>query len=239
MPKPGKLYLVPMNLGESINELVIPAGVRAKAITIQHWVAESAKTSRRFLRDIGTTIPLNDLLFEELNKHTPPEAIERMLLPIINGHDLGLMSEAGCPAVADPGALLVEAAHRKGIQVVPFTGPSSILLTLMASGFNGQQFAFHGYLPIDKAARKKAIQQMEAESRQHNRTQLFIETPFRNDALLTDCIQILNPASRLCIGVDLTLESEFIRSQTVLDWRKQKPESIHKRLAVFALYAGK
>lgn len=239
MPKPGKLYLVPMNLGESINELVIPAGVRAKAITIQHWVAESAKTSRRFLRDIGTTFPLNDLLFEELNKHTPPEAIERMLLPIINGHDLGLMSEAGCPAVADPGALLVEAAHRKGIQVVPFTGPSSILLTLMASGFNGQQFAFHGYLPIDKAARKKAIQQMEAESRQHNRTQLFIETPFRNDALLTDSIQILNPATRLCIGVDLTLESQFIRSQTVLDWRKQIPESIHKRLAVFALYAGK
>lgn len=239
MPKQGKLYLVPMNLGESQHELVIPAGVRAKATTILHWVAESAKTSRRFLRDLGTIHPLNDLQFEELNKHTPSDAIERMLLPIVNGHDLGLMSEAGCPAVADPGALLVEAAHRKGIQVVPFTGPSSILLTLMASGFNGQQFAFHGYLPIDKAARKKAIQQMENESRTFNRTQLFIETPFRNDALIADCIQLLNPNSRLCVGVDLTLENEWIRSQSIAEWRKHKTESIHKRLAVFALYAGK
>lgn len=233
--------LVPSDYSETAAAALaasIPATVVPLASRLKHWVVESEKESRRYLKALNREIDINALQMTLLNEHSVVRDARKWLQPALEGHDMGLMSDAGCPAVADPGALVVAEAHRLGIQVVPVTGPSSILLTLMGSGFNGQKFAFQGYLPVDKAARKKALLDLENESRQRHMTQLFIEAPYRNNQMLETAIQSLHPNTRLCIGVELTGPGEQLISQPIGQWRKNTPPDIHKRPTVFALYAG-
>jgi 16S rRNA (cytidine1402-2'-O)-methyltransferase len=231
----GTLFLVPCHLSEDNKSNILPEYTVAIAKELVHWVAENEKTARRFLRDMGTQVPLNDLKFEELTKDTRPELVKNLLSPILAGNSMGLISEAGCPAVADPGNLLVAAAHSLGIRVVPLIGPSSILMALMSSGMSGQQFTFHGYLPIDREQRKKALLELEQQSKKRKQTQIFMETPFRNDALVEDALKWLQPATRLSISVDLTGTTEWNFSGTVAQWKKMEKPSFHKRLAVFCL----
>lgn len=233
--------LVPSDYSEAAATALaasIPAAVVPLATRLKHWVVESEKESRRYLKALNREININSLQMTLLNEHSVVRDARKWLQPALEGHDMGLLSDAGCPAVADPGALVVAEAHRLGIRVVPVTGPSSILLTLMASGFNGQKFAFQGYLPVDKAARKKALLDLETESRQRNMTQLFIEAPYRNNQMLETAIQSLHPNTRLCIGVELTGENELVVSQPISQWRKSTPPNIHKRPTVFAVFAG-
>lgn len=231
----GTLFLVPCHLSEDNKSNILPEYTVAIAKELVHWVAENEKTARRFLRDMGTQVPLNDLKFEELTKDTRPELVKNLLAPILAGNSMGLISEAGCPAVADPGNLLVAAAHSLGIRVVPLIGPSSILMALMSSGMSGQQFTFHGYLPIDREQRKKALLELEQQSKKRKQTQIFMETPFRNDALVEDALKWLQPATRLSVSVDLTGTTEWNFSGTVAQWKKMGKPSFHKRLAVFCL----
>ncbi len=232
----GKLYLLPVPLADNALEASIPACVAPLAARLRHFIVESEKISRRYLKRLDRSINIDALEFHLLNEHTAASATNHYLQAALDGHDIGLMSDAGCAAIADPGALVVAQAHRSGIQVVPVTGPSSILLTLMGSGFNGQCFAFQGYLPVDKNARKHRLLELEAESRRRNMTQLFIETPYRNNQLLETLLQSCHPDTRLCIGVDLTGESESIVSQKIKAWKLAVPD-LHKRPAVFALFA--
>ncbi len=233
----GTLFLVPCHLSEDNKSNILPAYTVEIAQDLIHWVAENEKTARRFLRDMGTKVGLNDLQFSLLTKDTKPEHVKSLLQPLFEGHSVGLMSEAGCPAVADPGNILVAAAHQWGIRVVPLVGPSSILMALMASGMSGQQFAFHGYLPIDREQRKKALLELEMNAKKRKQTQIFMETPFRNDALLEDALKWLQPSTRLSASVDLTGSTEWNFSGTVAQWRKSEIPSLHKRLAVFCLLA--
>ena len=219
---PGTLYLIPTNLSEPVNPAVIlPIEVVRIAATLQYYIAENAKSARAFLKAIGVTRPMVEIQIRELDKHATTADISSMtdlIRPLLNGHDVGLVSDAGAPAVADPGALLVAAAHRHGIRVKPLVGPSSILLGLMASGLNGQCFTFHGYLTQDKADRVRQVQSLERESKQKNMTQLFIETPYRNQSLFNDLLVTLTPQTRLCIATDITGEKENIRTSTIADW---------------------
>lgn len=231
----GILYLVPCHLSEDQMATILPPSTIDIATQLTFWVAENEKTARRFLRDVGTKIPLNNLVFSELNKLTDPALVKSMLFPALEGNDLGLISEAGCPAVADPGSRLVEVAHQMGIRVVPLVGPSSILMSLMASGMNGQNFAFNGYLPIDREAKKRAILELESMAKKRKQTQIFMETPFRNDALLEECLKCLQPNTRMTISVDLTSKDEWISSGTIAQWKKREIPSLHKRLAVFCI----
>lgn len=234
----GTLYLIPVPLGATAPEAVLPAPVLAQIRPLTHFVVENAKSARAFLKAVGTAQPLQSLLLEELNEHTPQAALQKLLEPLLAGHNVGLVSEAGCPAVADPGADLVALAQQNGIRVVPLIGPSSLLLGLMASGLNGQRFAFLGYLPSKPAERAKALRDIEAESRKQRQTQLFIETPYRNrpmlDALLTTC----QPSTRLTLATDLTLPSESIVTLTIAEWKKRTPPDIERRPTVFLLLAG-
>ena len=224
-PAAGTLYLIPTQLAEPVNaELILPSVVIATALRLDYFVAENAKTARAFLKAIGIARPLTEVTIQELNKHASNEDMRELLSPLKAGHDMGLVSEAGAPAVADPGALVVAAAHAAGIRVAPLVGPSSLLLGLMASGLNGQNFAFHGYLPQDKVARGKTIQALEQESQQRKMTQLFIETPYRNQALFADLLITLAPTTRLCMASDLTGASERIVTETVAQWRKREVE---------------
>ncbi|MDD5330124.1 MAG: SAM-dependent methyltransferase [Sulfuricella sp.] len=231
----GTLYLIPTTLGESALSLVIPEEVRRIAAALDVFVAENPKTARQFLKLLEPATPLQDIQIFTLDKHTRPEQLEQFLLPALSGKDIGLVSEAGCPAVADPGALLVRLAHKKGIKVVPLVGPSSILLALMASGMNGQSFAFHGYIPIQKAERCKRITELEKESASRNQTQIFIEAPYRNQPLLEDIVQTCEPGTELCIATDLTLATEQIETRTIGAWRKSLPD-INKKPTIFLLY---
>lgn len=231
----GTLYLIPTTLGESPLSAVIPEQVRHIAASLTVFVAENPKTARQYLKQLGLAAPLQEIGIFTLDKHTPPELLEQFLQPALAGKDLGLVSEAGCPAVADPGAQLVRLAHRKGIRVVPLVGPSSILLALMASGMNGQAFAFHGYLPIPKTDRCKRIAELEKESAARNQTQIFIEAPYRNQPLLEDILQTCAPGTELCIATDLTLDSERIETRTVAEWRKGLPD-LNKKPTIFLLY---
>lgn len=233
----GKLYLIPLPLAEDCLECTIPAAVAPLAKRLKHFIVESEKISRRYLKKLDRSIHIDELQFHLLNEHTPESESRNMLKAALLGEDVGLMSDAGCPAVADPGALVVALAHQLGIQVVPLTGPNSILLTLMGSGFNGQCFAFQGYLPVDKVKRKQRLLALEAESRQKKMTMLFIETPYRNNQMLETLLQSCHPDTRLCIGTDLTAETELLQSQSVKAWQKAVPD-LHKRPTVFALYAG-
>jgi 16S rRNA (cytidine1402-2'-O)-methyltransferase len=230
----GTLYLVPVPLGESGIELALPPAVRVLAGSLQHFVVEHTKTARHFLKQIGTQTALQSLHVEILDEHTPANQLEDLLKPLLQGKNVGLMSEAGCPGVADPGSALVALAHAKGIAVHPLVGPSSILLSLMGSGLDGQRFAFQGYLPADKNGRIQRISELEKESVRQRQTQIFIETPYRNNALLADLLTTLNRHTRLCLAVDLTLSSQSIRTKVIAEWRKSPPD-LNKRPCVFLL----
>jgi len=233
----GTLYLIPVPLGPSAPQDSLPPGVLAVVRPLRHFVVEQAKSARAFLKAAGTDLPLQELQLEELNEHSRPDVLEHLLAPLRAGHDVGLLSEAGCPAVADPGADLVALAQRENIRVVPLIGPSSLLLALMASGLNGQRFAFQGYLPAKEPERSKILHELETESRKRRQTQLFIETPYRNRAMFDAILQACQGSTRLCIAADLTLPSEFIRTQTVAQWKKQTPPEIERRPTVFLLLA--
>ena len=234
----GTLYLLPVPLGPSSTDAVLPQEALAITRRLKHFVVENAKTARAVLKSLEHPTPLREIVMEELNEHTPSGVIGNFLQVIRDGHDLGLMSEAGCPAVADPGSRLVELAHREQIRVVPVVGPSSILLALMASGMNGQRFTFNGYLPAKEPDRSLALQKLENDSRRHKGVEIFIETPYRNHAMLESALQ-LKPNTRLCIACDLTLASEWIRSASIADWkRKPDAQSLDRRPAVFLLQAS-
>ena len=233
----GKLFLIPVPLGPTPPQDSLPPNVLATIRPLQHFVVEQAKTARAFLKLAGTEHPLQSLNLSELNEHTRAEEIERLLTPLYSGHDVGLLSEAGCPAVADPGANLVAAAQKAGIQVIPLIGPSSLLLSLMASGLNGQRFAFHGYLPAKEGERNKTLRDLEIESRKRQQTQLFIETPYRNRQMFDSILASCQGNTRLCVATDLTLPSESIRTQTIQQWKKQTPPEIERRPTVFLLLA--
>ncbi len=230
----GKLYLIPITMGKSSIQSVIPAEVIQKAITLRHFIVENIRTTRRYLRQLDSQFPIDDTQFYELNKHTTPEQITTYLAPLLNGNDVGVISEAGVPGVADPGAAVVELAHKNKIQVVPFVGPSSILMAVMASGLNGQNFAFNGYLPIKPNERIKHLKFLEKRSAQEQQSQLFIETPYRNNALLTDILIHCNANTKLCIACDITLESELIKTDTIYNWKKKKVD-LNKRPTIFVI----
>ena len=232
----GTLYLIPSPLGESALDAILPEQVRAIAARLDTFVVEHPKTARAFLKQIVTLTPLQQLNLLVLDEHTPETELTTLLAPLLAGKDVGLISEAGCPAVADPGANLVRLAHQKHIRVVPLSGPSSILLSLMASGLSGQHFAFHGYLPVDKTERKKKLLELEQASASRIETEIFIETPYRNRQMLEAILETCGNSTALCVEVDVTLATESIQTKTVAQWKKNLPE-IDKRPAVFLLLA--
>ncbi len=232
MTKLGKLYLIPCPLGEDAAE-TIPAYAVAILHRLTHLVAERAKTTRHFIKATNPPKPISDYQIEELNEHTPAAELENLLRPALEGHDLGVLSEAGCPGVADPGAKLVELAHRRGVEVVPLVGPSSILLALMASGMNGQSFAFHGYLSAKSPA--DDLKRLEQLANKHQQTQIFIETPYRNKAIIEQAIKVLQPSTKFCIAADLTLATQFVQTKNIAEWRKSPPTGLDKRPVVFLI----
>ena len=227
------LFAIPSPLGASI-DASLPAAALAQVRGLKDFVVENAKSARAFLGAVG--LNPRELAITELNEHTPPADVPPLLAPLREGRPLGLLSEAGCPAIADPGAALVEAAHAAGFRVVPLVGPSSIMLALMASGLEGQRFAFCGYLPRDASDRARRIKELEQRSRREHETEIFIETPYRNDALLGALLEALAPATRLCVAADLTLPTESVRTRALADWRRSRP-TLGKRPAVFLLLA--
>jgi 16S rRNA (cytidine1402-2'-O)-methyltransferase len=232
--KKGTLYLIPTTLGPGPVEAVIPAGVLDISRRLVKFIAENERTARRYLKAAGTNIPLDDLQFGILNKHTRPEEIPTLCEPLLNGFDMGLISEAGLPGIADPGAAVVAWCHRNGVHAVPGTGPSSIVLALIASGFNGQEFTFRGYLPIERRERQQALRQMEREVANSGPSQIFMETPFRNEKLLEQILENCNSTTELCIACDISLENAFIRTAAVAHWKKQKP-NLRKRPCIFII----
>ncbi|CAM4166717.1 SAM-dependent methyltransferase [Gillisia limnaea] len=230
----GKLYLIPTTLGISNPEEVLPASIKGIIEKVDHYIVENDKTARRSIKQVDQEKNQSSLKLSLLNKFTDPAELTTYLNPCKEGINVGLLSEAGCPGVADPGAEIVKLAHQIGIQVVPLVGPSSILLAMMGSGMNGQSFTFNGYLPIDKKERKQELKTLERISSERNQAQLFIETPYRNNNLLEDIKQILNPATRLCVACDLTLPSEFILTKSIMDWDKTKVD-LHKRPTIFII----
>ena len=233
----GKLFLIPTTLGDTEIDQVIPNNIQQLIPDIKHFIVENIRTTRRYLKKVNQDINIDELTFYELNKHTSPKDISTYL-DAITDHDMGIISEAGCPGVADPGADVVKIAHTKNIQVVPLVGPSSILLSLMASGFNGQNFAFNGYLPIQSDERSKKIKHLDHRSLSEGQTQLFIETPFRNMKMLEDLLQNCSPATKLCIAADISLESEYIKTMSVQAWKNNLPD-LHKRPAIFLIHREK
>ena len=229
------LYLFPITLGDTPVESVLPAYNRELMRQIRHFIVEDVRTARRFLKKVDRDIDIDALTFYPLNKHTSPEAISGYLAPLCRGEAMGVMSEAGCPAVADPGADVVAIAQRKGLKVVPLVGPSSIILSVMGSGFNGQSFAFHGYLPIETDERVKTLKLLEQRIYAENQTQLFIETPYRNHKMLEDILRTCRQQTKLCIAANLTCEGEFIQTRTIKDWRGKLPE-LSKIPCIFLLY---
>lgn len=232
----GKLYLIPNTLGDSQVVTVIPSGVLQLLHSLNHFIVEDIRNARRFLVKTGYPLKIDDIIFFELNKHTKSSDIPDFLTPCKNGIDVGIISEAGVPAVADPGALVVELAHQKAIQVIPLTGPSSILLALMASGFNGQNFAFLGYLPVEKSDLTTALKNMEIRSKREKQTQIFIETPFRNMRLFEEILKTCNPNTQLCIAKNLTTETENVRVLRVSEWKKANAD-LDKQPTVFLIQA--
>ena len=231
---PGKLYLIPTTLGDSDPLEVLPVRVHQEVERIDTYIVENEKTARRAIKRLVPNKSQPSLKLFQLNKHTDPVDVPSFLNPCKEGIDVGLISEAGCPGVADPGAEVVKIAHREGIKVVPLVGPSSILLAMMASGMNGQNFAFNGYLPIDKSARKNEIKTLERLSFEKQQAQSFIETPYRNNKMLEDLIQSLHPATRICIACDLTLATEYVVTKSASEWAKTKVD-LHKRPTIFIL----
>ncbi len=233
----GTLFLIPVPLAENASAKSFTPYLTQTINHIKEYIVENEKTARRFLREAGLTIPQSELTIHDYGKHNRDIPINEFFTGLVAGNDVGLMSEAGCPGVADPGAEIVAEAHRKRIKVVPLVGPSSILLAIMASGFSGQSFTFHGYLPIDKIERAKKIKELEALSQRNKQTQLFIETPFRNNPMLEEILRSCAPKTRLCIACDLTAESEFVQTKTIAEW-KQKVPDLHKRPTIFLLFCS-
>jgi 16S rRNA (cytidine1402-2'-O)-methyltransferase len=229
----GTLYLIPVPLAENAAAKSFTPYLVDTINGIKEYIVENEKTARKFLKEAGLKTPQSELLIHDYGKHNRDANQADFFKGILAGTDVGLMSEAGCPGVADPGADIVAKAHRMGVKVVPLVGPSSILLALMASGFNGQSFTFHGYLPIDKVERSKRIKELENQS-VNNHTQLFIETPFRNNPMLEEILKTCNPQTKLCIASNITAEEELVRTKTIADWRKQVPD-LHKKPTIFLL----
>ena len=229
------LYLIPTSLGETDLDRILPAYNNEIVNRLDFFIVEDVRTARRFLKKINPATDIDSKTIYVLNQHTRPEEIAGFLKPLSEGREVGVISEAGCPAIADPGADVVAIAQEKGFKVVPLVGPSSILLALMASGFNGQSFAFNGYLPVQPADRTKAIKRLENRAHNEKQSQIFIETPYRNMKMLQDIISVCQPSTRLCIAADITLETEFIHTKTVNDWKKQLPD-LNKRPCIFILY---
>ncbi|ESU23501.1 Uroporphyrin-III C/tetrapyrrole (Corrin/Porphyrin) methyltransferase [Flavobacterium enshiense DK69] len=227
--------MIPTTLGEMNPEEVLPHTIKRTIDFIDHYIVENEKTARRFIKSVHPEKKQPELKLFSLNKHTDVSEHNEFIKPLLEGKNMGLMSEAGCPGVADPGAVIVKLAHEKGIQVVPLVGPSSILLAMMASGMNGQSFAFNGYLPIDKSDKKTAIKNLEKLSHDKNQSQLFIETPYRNNKFLEDLLQILQPNTLLCVACDITLPTEFIKTQSVNQWKKNKVD-LHNRPCIFIIH---
>jgi 16S rRNA (cytidine1402-2'-O)-methyltransferase len=236
-PTLGTLYLIPVTLGDDMVQHVIPDYVLNVARKLEIFVVESEKSARHFLSTIKTLKPVRELNLQLLNEHTDLKSLPDLLAPLLAGQNVGLMSDAGCPAVADPGAQLVQLAHKKCIKVVPMVGPSSILLSLMASGLNGQQFAFLGYLPVEKLQRNQKLKEIEKRSASHKETQLFIETPYRNQAMLDAILQTCHAQTQLCIACDVSLATETIVTKSIANWKASPPIDIHKRPCLFLILA--
>ncbi len=234
-PRAGILYMIPSLLGDSDPTMVLPAGLTHIINSVDGFVVENEKTARGFLKKVGIAKPLQEVTLYPLNKHTTETETLDYLQLLLSGQSLGLVSEAGCPGVADPGAALVSLAQSQRVRVVPVTGPSSILLALMASGMNGQSFAFNGYLPVDKHERVKALRTLELESKRKQQTQIFIETPYRNRQVMEAMMQALTPDTHMCVAANITLPEEYIVTRTVGDWKKNLPD-IHKQPAVFLIH---
>ena len=233
----GKLYLIPVPLSEGAEQFSYTLVHHDVINRIDEYVVENEKTARKFLKSAGLTIPQSQLIIHDYGKHTRDKMdYNKVFANISKGKDIGLVSEAGCPAVADPGSDVVMEAHRRGIQVIPMVGPSSILLALMGSGFNGQKFTFHGYLPIDKGDRAKKIKDLENQSIREKSTQIFIETPFRNNQMLAELIRISKPSTKLCIAANLTSSEEFVKTKSIAEWKNSNVE-LHKIPAIFLLFA--
>lgn len=233
----GTLWLLPVALGDTRWQVCLPPATREAACRLTHFVAENAKTARTELKRMEHPVPLRELMIEQLPEKPTGADIERLIKPLSAGQDIGLMSEAGCPAVADPGALLVRCAHESGISVKPLVGPSSLLLALMASGLDGQRFAFHGYLPAREPERSSRIIELEKESADHRQTQIFIETPYRNLALFNALLAAAQPQTRLCLATDLTLAEECVTTRHIREWKAASAPHIDKRPTVFLLLA--
>lgn len=230
----GKLFLIPTTLGDTPPLEVLPISIKRAIENIDHYVVENEKSARHFIKKINSKKSQPSLQINLLNKFTEPETIPSFLDPCLAGHDVGILSEAGCPGIADPGADVVRIAHEKGIQVVPLVGPSSIFLAMMASGLNGQNFAFNGYLPIDSVDRKKAIKRLERTSKEFNQAQIFIETPYRNDKLLAELARTLTKNCKLCVACDITLPTEYIATKKASEWPNVNI-TLHKRPTIFII----
>lgn len=236
MAKSPILYLIPSIIADdTVNEVITPQ-IRSVIQNIDYYLVEDIRTARRYISSLKTGRVIEELHFEVLNKKTKPEELKALFGPAKKGKNMGILSESGCPGVADPGALAVEYAHQQNIQVTPLVGPSSILMALMSSGMNGQKFCFHGYIPIDKQEAAKVIKSLELESRKNNQTQIFIETPFRNNQLLATMLDTLHGETKLCIAKDITGNAEFIKTKPVYRWKKEKPE-LHKTPTIFLIHS--
>ena len=233
--KVGEHFHHDVTLGDVEHRRVLPEYNREVILSIRHFIVENVRTARRFLKKTEPSIVIDDLVFYELNKHTSAEAVAAYLAPLAEGESVGVISEAGCPAVADPGADVVAIAQRKGYKVVPLVGPSSILMSVMGSGFNGQSFAFHGYLPIDASQRTNAIKKLEGRIYSENQTQLFIETPYRNNKLAEELIRTCRPSTKLCIASNITCEDEYIHTRPVKEWAGKVPD-LSKKPTIFLIY---
>jgi 16S rRNA (cytidine1402-2'-O)-methyltransferase len=229
----GKIFLIPVTLGDDDYRKVIPEKVLAITRTLRIFVVEDLRSARRYLRLIDKDFPINESIFEELNEHTNESEIGHLLEPVLKGNDMGILSESGLPGIADPGALLVAIAHRKKIRIIPLVGPSSILMALISSGLNGQSFTFNGYLPVKPVERANKIRELEKKSHD-GFTQIFMETPYRNQRLLESVLSSCSNDTRLCIAVNITLPDEFIRTMTITEWKKNIPQ-INDQMAVFIL----
>ncbi|GAA3517653.1 SAM-dependent methyltransferase [Aquimarina addita] len=230
----GRLYLIPTRLGDDVPLEVLPISIKKVLEQVNHYIVENEKPARRFIKKVSPSKSQGSLIINTVNKYTDIAEIPTYLEPCLNGLSVGLLSDAGCPGIADPGAEIVKLAHEKGIQVTPLVGPSSILLAMMSSGMNGQCFSFNGYLPIDKNERKSAIKTLERISLEKQQAQIFIETPYRNDKMLTDLTTILHDSTRLCIACDITLTTEYIATKNIAQWKNESIE-LHKKPAIFII----
>ncbi|MCW2120755.1 SAM-dependent methyltransferase [Flavobacterium sp. 7A] len=231
----GKLYLIPTTMGDCNPMDVLPQTIKRAIDLIDYYIVENEKTARKSIKEVQPEKKQPDLVLFALNKYTETKEHLDFIKPLLEGKNMGLMSEAGCPGVADPGAVIVKIAHDRGIQVIPLVGPSSILLAMMASGMNGQSFTFHGYLPIEKDEKKASFKALERTSFEKNQSQIFIETPYRNNKLLEDLIQTLHPDTHLCIATDITLPTEYIRTKKISAWKKETID-LHKRPTIFIIH---